>query len=182
MLFTIWCLLSLVMAIAAVSIPPGSRPISLFLPGPDESNISNPPMAPLPNPYPIPNTPYSIFFYPPEEWLSFADTKQCLTFSRTRYLFKIRQGQGNDPLEPHEYDLKSTVFGIAPLPAQGPFGLTWNDAPPIVDAFLRKMTAEGYRKRLARIYVTNWGQTVGTALVQPNKGNGGGQKGSLAKT
>lgn len=117
----------------------------------------------------------------PEEWLSFADIKQCLFFCRTRYLFEIQQGLGNEALEAYEYDLKTTVFSIAPLAAQGPFGLTWNEAPAIANAFLLKMGMEGYRKRLARIYVTEWGQTVGTALVQPYDLDGGKHKESVGR-
>ncbi|KAL9011739.1 MAG: hypothetical protein Q9173_003447, partial [Seirophora scorigena] len=123
----------------------------------------------MPNPYPMPYTPYSIAFdEDPGEPLSETDAKDCLHIVRQKLLRYIRAHGGNHDLEPCEYRYNSVRFRVTPFLVQTSVRhLTFFDLNAVIAAFSLKLTREGYRPLAGRIFMTMSGRGVGTALLAP---------------
>lgn len=123
----------------------------------------------MPNPYPMPHTPYSIAFdEDPGEPLSETDAKDCLHLVRQELLRYIRAHGGNHDLEPCEYKYNSVSFGVTPFVVHTSVRhLTFFDLNAVIAAFSLKLAREGYRTVAGRIFMTMSGRGVGTALVDP---------------
>ena len=77
----------------------------------------------------------------------------------------VQDQGGNAPMMPHEYQYKSVAFGIAPSIGGH---LVWNDADRILNVFAVESILEECRERWGRIFATEGGQTVGSALLGPS--------------
>ncbi|KAL8712078.1 MAG: hypothetical protein Q9220_003511 [cf. Caloplaca sp. 1 TL-2023] len=140
----------------------------------------HPPASALPNPLPIPSTPYSIDFDPSTTELYGPDARASLLTAFHNYQRYIQTHScGSQPLEPREWRYGTAIFGIAPAVAQRGGGpLIWNDALKIVEAFRLKGDVEGYKSRWGAIVVTEARRTVvGTALLGEAMGREGGRGG-----
>ncbi|KAL9012578.1 MAG: hypothetical protein Q9173_002660 [Seirophora scorigena] len=163
MLTTRLRLIFLLATVAAAASTPHGSPSSLF-----QSTAKNPPyLSILGNPYPIPNSPYSIDFDAPGPWLNSFEARQMLPWARRRYQEHIRKNHdGHRDLKDSIWHFQTITFGIVPEPSGGVTHLKWRDALAIVDAFQLKVYREGYREWAGRIFVTQRpGETVGTALL-----------------
>lgn len=123
----------------------------------------------IPNPYPMPHTPYNIQFdEDPGEPLPQVDARTCLILVRQQLLRYIRVHGGDHDLEPCEFRYESVSFGVVPFAGQiTGRHLTYFDMNAIIAAFSLKMSSDGYRTLRGRIFMTVNGQEVGTALIDP---------------
>ncbi|KAL8806274.1 MAG: hypothetical protein Q9182_001421 [Xanthomendoza sp. 2 TL-2023] len=124
----------------------------------------------MPNPYPMPDSPYALWFDEPGHRLPIHRTRQLLFQVRQHYRQYIAAHQGDQLMVAQELQNAIVVFGIAPL-ARPVGGLTWADGLSVVEAFQVKLSMEGYRDRWAKISLKYGGPLVGTALVgfQPDQ-------------
>ena len=118
----------------------------------------------LPNPYHMPNTPYSIDFDDTGPLLNWYDTRTLLRYIRRYYIKYIREHDaGNKPLEAKELHHENIAFSILYLKDPG---LTWTSAVDIVDAFSAKSNTDGAHELWARVFRKKDGEEVASAAIQ----------------
>ncbi|KAL8734558.1 MAG: hypothetical protein Q9166_001458 [cf. Caloplaca sp. 2 TL-2023] len=132
-----------------------------------------PARAVLPNPYPMPGTPYSIDFVNPAVQpppLVAADVDYAISFIREKEETASKQHR-DSPMGARSFDFGNldlaVNFTITSTPPPGSEGMTCNDIFPILDAFSLKMKEEGYRQRFGNITVTDTGVGLGNAVLFP---------------
>ncbi|KAI4200317.1 MAG: hypothetical protein LQ346_002395 [Caloplaca aetnensis] len=125
---------------------------------------------PIPNPYPLPNTPFSIDFDEPGLPIRYRDAQGCIRHARRQVQRYINVHGGHVDLPFREYHYNSVSWGIAPVaPTAGP-ALKWNNADAILLAFTLKLNGVGYRSYWARIILTQGGEVVGSAAIGTPRG------------
>ena len=124
----------------------------------------------LPNPYPMPDSPYSIHFHDPGPFLGPGpEVLRFMDYALTRIIIQI-EDQGGDRYLPHlagdeyGYSIENGpyLFGVRTVR----FGLTFNDTTQILAAYTLKMRMEGYRERTSYIFDTATRDIIGTALLE----------------
>ncbi|KAL6714052.1 hypothetical protein ACLMJK_008546 [Lecanora helva] len=129
----------------------------------------------LPNPYPVPDKPFSLNFH---DWefllLSQSDVVGCLEQATTTLSWHIAQyGDGPIPQYPEalrnlygsvQFHISRT--GIPNLPV-----LTFNDTLGVLDGFATKLNREGYRQQTADIILTHGGGLLGDAVIWHSNDN-----------
>ncbi|KAL9628118.1 MAG: hypothetical protein Q9204_006098 [Flavoplaca sp. TL-2023a] len=105
--------------------------LPFWLDGVDEKvyrpDIDGTPGLNLPNPYPIPNTPFNITFNPPQRPLIHEDVVDCLKQARSEVVSHIKEhgdgpipnGEAEDPLF---YPYKTVIFDIYSNELPEPYG------------------------------------------------------------
>ncbi|KAL8910137.1 MAG: hypothetical protein Q9171_004562 [Xanthocarpia ochracea] len=136
----------------------------------------------MPNPYPLPGTPYSIDFDPlgPRPLrLDGAEVERAISYIRTAIISNIIQ-QGNQPIGHRtvEFGDDSTdyEFWIGSNPPPLAEGITVNDTIGALDAFQKKMQQEGYWQRYGHFIESTTGRVVGDGTLfrlEPPPGLGG---------
>jgi len=125
-------------------------------------------LNPLPNPYPVPDKPFSIFFEERQETLSRGDVVGCIHQAYDVILDHLCQ-HGDSPLPrvPSSLDFQfgNVIFGIAPVTWLPPPFLTYNDTLAVLEAFSVKMSRDGYWSWFAEITLTEGGGHLGDALI-----------------
>ncbi|KAL8907308.1 MAG: hypothetical protein Q9207_001485 [Kuettlingeria erythrocarpa] len=122
-------------------------------------------IRPIPNPYPLPNTPFSIDFDEPGLPIRYRDAQACIRHARHQIQQFINEHGGGGDLPFREYHYNSVAWGIDPVaPAAGP-ALKWDDADAILLAFTLKLNGVGYRSYWARVVLTQGGELVGSAAI-----------------
>lgn len=128
---------------------------------------------PLPNPYPMPHTSYSLAFSAPGPTLPRRNVVACIFTVRLKMKADMRtHGELGPFLAPREWPCETDrlVFGIAPFAVPvGARPMTWNDAYEVLDAFSRKMLYEGYHGWWARVQETHGGRVVARASIGPRE-------------
>ena len=135
----------------------------------------------LPNPYPMPDSPYSINFQDPGPFLGpQSEVETFLGHTFTKVVNHIhRYGDGPLPL------LFDNVYGCQIY--EGPYGfsvrtpangLTYNDTTHILAAMTLKSRLEGYRERVGDVVETVTGDFQGATALARNEL----ESGSLNKT
>ncbi|KAI4178025.1 MAG: hypothetical protein LQ348_005719 [Seirophora lacunosa] len=124
----------------------------------------------LPNPYHIPDTPYSLDFDAPGPELPRRNVVACILTVRLEMIAYMRKYGGVGKFETHEWpcELDSVVFSIdlnaVPLGARF---LTWQDAYEVLNAFSTKMSSDGYHGLWATIMLTRGDKVFGRAHIGP---------------
>jgi len=112
---------------------------------------------PLPNPYRVPGTRFSIDFRTDEETyhaLSQPDVVGCLRQARDAYVQLIEE-HGDSPLPEHDQHIFGTVeFGIYSTFFELPEALTYSETLSILRAFSKKTRREGYHLWHGTIFLT----------------------------
>lgn len=131
---------------------------------------------PLPNPYPVPRTPFSIrYINSPRHSLQRLEVEKCIRNSRawiSRHIQK--QGNGPLPITKEEWegpaiqvwgDYNKIVFDVtikAVPVAQPP---TWKDSFAILNAMALIASQGGFHDNGGSILLTQTGQAIGTTLL-----------------
>lgn len=127
--------------------------------------------AVLPNPYPLPGTPYSINFDPlgPRPLrLNGAEVERAISYIRTAITSKLIR-HGNQPLGhgtvEFGHDSTDYEFWISSNPPPLAEGITVNDTIGALDAFQKKMRLEGYWQRYGHFIETTTGRAIGRGTL-----------------
>ena len=123
----------------------------------------------LPNPYPVPNKPFSLNFHPPGVGLRVGDIIGCINRAQDIILAHIAL-HGDTPIpELPDESLAATFhtvrFKIARHAAPGSYVLSYRDTIPTLKAFGAKMSREGFHGLLADIILTQDGALLGSAVM-----------------
>ena len=120
----------------------------------------------LPNPYPMPDSPYSLDFAPPGRILPRNNVVACLFTVRLELHAHIRSHRKHDEFKGRDWlcAQENIVFAIKP-PVLGRATLTFGDAYQVLDAFALKMGQDGYRSLWAQVLTTQGGIYVGNARI-----------------
>lgn len=125
---------------------------------PDNHTITR--ANPLPNPFEIPNTPYSIDFLEDEARvppLSRFDFSLCVQLAIQRLTASI-QDNGDVPIPqtPHEmkYSFRTVAFSLMVMPVQPTRDVIYSDVIAVLRVLARKMIGEGMCARIAHMFVT----------------------------
>ncbi|KAI4285679.1 MAG: hypothetical protein L6R35_004606, partial [Caloplaca aegaea] len=110
-------------------------------------------LAPMPNPYPLPNTDLLLEFKEPGMRLAETDVKQCILTARGQVLQDIARHGEDSPAPPSTYRRQSVAFRIYPEPAGKQRLLTLGELLAVLNGYERKSAQEGYRSRWGRIVV-----------------------------
>ncbi|KAL8878340.1 MAG: hypothetical protein Q9198_003828 [Flavoplaca austrocitrina] len=127
----------------------------------------------LPNPYPIPNTPFNITFNPPQKPLIHEDVVHCLKHARSQVVSHIKEhGDGPIPNNGEEadhlfYPYKTVSFDIDSNELLEVQRLSYSITAAVLDAFALKMIKEGYFHREAKIVTADSGEQIGEARLGP---------------
>ena len=122
----------------------------------------------LPNPYPMPDSPYSINFLDPGPFLGPGPkVLSFMDYTFTRMIIQI-VNFGDDYLP----QVAGDVYGFSI--EKGPYwfgvrtsqsGLTFNDTTHILEAYTLKLRLEGFRERGSDIFDTATGNHLGSAVL-----------------
>ncbi|KAI4197897.1 MAG: hypothetical protein LQ350_005656 [Teloschistes chrysophthalmus] len=125
--------------------------------------------GPLPNPYPLANTPLSLRFEPPGRPLNHQDVQNCLGVGQRAIQVHLKKmGDGPIPRQVPGLSYGSRTVDIAISRSQRryvPVVITYNDSSEILKAFSIKSVHEGDFQRWADVLVTATGQFVGQVLL-----------------
>ncbi|KAI4281022.1 MAG: hypothetical protein L6R38_003995 [Xanthoria sp. 2 TBL-2021] len=123
----------------------------------------------LPNPYPIPETPYNATFRLPKAPLIREDVLGCLNYARREVVSHIKEyGDGpipNGQADPLLYPYRTVFFDIDSNELPENQRLSYNVAAAVLVAFELKMTEEGYFHREAEIVMADSGEVIGEARL-----------------
>ena len=120
----------------------------------------------LPNPYHIPDSPYSIDFQNPGPFFDSGLAVQRFLDYALGVVINHIQHRGDGPLPRHDGDLRALRINGEPYTffVFAEFGtLTYNDTTQILEAFSLKSRMEGYRERESIILETVTGSSEGFA-------------------
>ncbi|KAL8917364.1 MAG: hypothetical protein Q9208_007982 [Pyrenodesmia sp. 3 TL-2023] len=125
----------------------------------------------IPNPYPLPGTPYSISFESTQHRapaLNRVESLNCINVAYRQINGHIR-AHGNEVIPRTrpglEYRYGTVEFSISSGREVRPGAeMSYSTAAAVLGAYALKMSQEGYRPRLARVFVTDGGKPVGDAL------------------
>ncbi|KAL9578495.1 MAG: hypothetical protein Q9212_005682 [Teloschistes hypoglaucus] len=124
---------------------------------------------PLPNPYPLANTPLSLRFEPPSRPLNHQDVQNCLAVGKRAIdLHLAKTGDGPIPRRVPGLSYGSRTVDIAISRSQhqqSPVVITYKHSSEILKAFSSKSMHEGDFQRWADVLVTATGQFVGQVLL-----------------
>ncbi|KAI4087057.1 MAG: hypothetical protein LQ344_007061 [Seirophora lacunosa] len=133
----------------------------------------------LPNPYPMPGTPYSMDFLGPQQPqppLPAAGVEQVIA-NWLNELNAVARHHENEPIGRHVIEKSSPWPGYQLLlisyPPPGGLGLTWNNTVTVLDTLLLKMRADGYQQRRGEIVNTATGLIEGSVHFFPQPYWGG---------
>ncbi|KAL8788389.1 MAG: hypothetical protein Q9195_007347 [Heterodermia aff. obscurata] len=134
------------------------------------SNTSQPRIT-IPNPYPMPNSPYSIDFGDPGTLVRPDEVQRFLDHALDDLVTHI-QTHGDAPLpiwwgdvHCYQFDYSHYKFEVNSVENNG---LTYNDTIQILVAFSLKSRLEGYRERVADVFDTLTGEFKGDAIFTRN--------------
>lgn len=114
-------------------------------------------LRPLPNPYPIALTPFSLDFGPPLQALFQYDVTNCIVHARSNIMNHIHvYGDGLFPPFPYTFEERSgsVTFLAGVISQQSVRDVMYSDIIAILEVFLDKMIREGYFRRYATIITT----------------------------
>ncbi|KAL9007823.1 MAG: hypothetical protein Q9173_006989, partial [Seirophora scorigena] len=124
----------------------------------------------LPNPYRIPDTPYSLDFDAPGPDLPPRNVFACIFTVRMDMIAYMRKYGGAGTFETREWpcELESMGFSIeVNAVLLGARFLTWHDAYEVLNAFSTKLSSDGYHGLWATIMLTQGGKVFGRAHIGP---------------
>lgn len=109
-------------------------------------------LEPIPNPYPLPGSDYSIFFeLPPPIDLPHGDTERCIHDAKVRIIQHLHDHPSDTVVRGSlTYEHRLVIFRFYPTAVEG-VNLEYTDILRVLDAYGIKMAREGYRQRSARI-------------------------------
>ncbi|KAI4173832.1 MAG: hypothetical protein LQ348_006463, partial [Seirophora lacunosa] len=126
----------------------------------DGKNVSTLRVEPMPNPYPLPSSPYSIDFFDPDTQappLSASEVRICISQARAKIAKQLADhGDGPLPSTPVNflYRYRSVYLLIGSPMAPADRRLKYSDALAVVDACAMKTASEGYHSRVGDIFNT----------------------------
>ncbi|KAL8761358.1 MAG: hypothetical protein Q9184_002523 [Pyrenodesmia sp. 2 TL-2023] len=116
----------------------------------------------------MPNTPYTIIFYPSTVSLASSDVPDCINYARGQIASHLRR-HGDGPIpgghDSLSYQSQTVVFTIVPVRLPTERRLTYNDTLAVLDAFNGKMTQQGLKEQAADIVVAEGGDRVAYAKI-----------------
>lgn len=120
---------------------------------------------PLPNPFPLPNTPFSLDFHelhPGAPHLPRANVFECLMTIRREMLQHIGE-QGNGPISSLGFQIRG--IGLDLVAAHQQTALRYHDFVVILLTISLKMGREGYYARFADIIMSRGGEILGDVQI-----------------
>ncbi|KAI4112306.1 MAG: hypothetical protein LQ345_006527 [Seirophora villosa] len=148
-------------------------------------NVSTLPLEPMPNPYPLPSSPYSIDFFDPDTQaplLPASEVRICISQARAKIARQLAEhGDGPLPSMPVSflYRYRSVYLLIGSPMAPADRRLKYSDALAVVDACAMKTAGEGYHSRVGDIFNTatdEWKGDVEIGAYQQIQGAGNDNK------
>ncbi|KAL8757034.1 MAG: hypothetical protein Q9199_002511 [Rusavskia elegans] len=118
-------------------------------------------LGPLPNPFPLPDTPFSLDFHEDHaaaRQLPPTNVAECIATIRRETLQHIRR-YGNGLIPPLGFQISG--IGVDLVSAHQPMPLTYQDFVAILLVFAHKMGREGYYERFADIIMSEGGEIIG---------------------
>ncbi|KAL8703738.1 MAG: hypothetical protein Q9201_003084 [Fulgogasparrea decipioides] len=131
---------------------------------------------PVPNPYKLQNTPYSIRFREFPRQLARADVMDCILGARRAVTWHIQDhGDGPIPDWPQNfgYTVRDIAFLMQSVREPRLYRITYRNTIEVLGAFWTKMSGDGYREHFGEIFVTATGEFVGEAIMAKNERNDG---------
>ncbi|KAL8963431.1 MAG: hypothetical protein Q9193_000301 [Seirophora villosa] len=133
----------------------------------------------LPNPFPMPGTPYSMDFLGPQQPpspLPAAGVERVIANWRNE-LNAVARHHENEPIGRHVIEKSSPWPGYQLLlisyPPPGGHGLTWSNTVTVLDTLSLKMRVDGYQQRRGEIVNTATGLIEGSVHFFPQPYLGG---------
>ncbi|KAL8883271.1 MAG: hypothetical protein Q9192_007296 [Flavoplaca navasiana] len=120
---------------------------------------------PLPNPFPLPNTPFSLDFHqvhPGAPHLPRANVFECLMTIRREMLQYIGR-HGNGPISSLGFQIRGIAVDLVAAHQQTP--LRYHDFVAILLTISLKMSREGYYARFADIIMSRGGEVLGDVQI-----------------
>lgn len=125
-------------------------------------------LDPIPNPYPVPDTAFSLDFQMGEFMLVRRDVVGCINYAYSVIVDHINQ-HGDTPIPRDPAPLKvisdTVEFSILSIIAPHLPVVSYSDTLAILRAFAMKMSRNGYRSWFALIVTTEGGDHIGGALI-----------------
>lgn len=125
----------------------------------------------MPNPYPIPGTPYSFDSTGPSDPIDPQRNVGLLVgYARSKISTHVQEhGDGLLPDRPREhgilYQLGGVSFHVSPTPIPQQQRITWKDAIAVLDTLFSLMKQDGYRSRRGFIDARDTGLFLGSAYL-----------------
>lgn len=123
----------------------------------------------LPNPYPVPNRPFSLDFIARQSNLPKANVDRCLEYALITLIYIV--GSGHPPVPSHvKIPYGGITFNVDPVSSPYQPDLTYNDTIAILEAFVLKTKVEGYKEWIAEARWDIGGRYLGDALLVYDNG------------
>ena len=123
----------------------------------------------LPNPYPVPNHPFSLDFIARQANLPKTKVDHCLKYALITLIYIARSGHAPVPSQVR-IPYGGITFNVDPVSSPYQPDLTYNDTIAILEAFMLKTELEGYNEWIAEVGWDVGGGYLGEALLVYDNG------------